>query len=548
MHPRPLRTKGHSGTLLGSHIFAIMTKLTDLDLVTKLEDLLLQRNAREGFQLLEQHPEIMSLLNPSQPGSISLLLCIAQWIDLGYRALPLLEECYARFSEIDIANARFIDALKLKLVEAFLCLSAENLDEAISRIDMILSAGHDIMHPELRFTVHFWKGRAHRKRGDYDAALLHITTARKTAQQCSAMKLVAVAKIHESWLLFQRGERRQAIRLLDEAEEELRSTGHALSLGNIQSARGRFVRRSGEYARALAHFEHAIEIYAAGFSNHPNCARALVNAAYVKRLIALDMQARTKGAAKGATQARYLSICREALDMLARAGEIYGAHHHQTGTGSVLVNAGHLHLESGDIDRAAREAEKAFALGKDKHDQILMARARILHSAVELTLAEEDIEEDAGVEAHAALALEYADESVELAHHTQNNRLLAAAYITRGLVAAADFFEDWEAAKSYAAKANDLLNRDDRDHLLKELTALKTKLLHSAGIDPTLRQWSEGYLGNKTFQQIQEEFAEIVIPKVWLNNGKNVTRVAQQLSISPKKVRRILRNVQPPKN
>jgi tetratricopeptide (TPR) repeat protein len=234
--------------------------------------------------------------------------------------------------------------------------------------------------------------------------------------------------------------------------------------------------------------------------------------------------------------------------MLARAGEIYGAHHHQTGTGSVLVNAGHLHLESGDIDRAAREAEKAFALGKDKHDQILMARARILHSAVELARAEEDIEEDAGVEAHAALALEYAGESVELAHHTQNKRLLAAAYIARGLVAAADFFEDWEAAKSYAAKANDLLNRDDRDHLLKELTALKTKLLHSAGINPTLRQWSEGYLGNKTFQQIQEEFAEIVIPKVWLNNGKNVTRVAQQLSISPKKVRRILRNVELPKN
>jgi DNA-binding NtrC family response regulator len=49
-------------------------------------------------------------------------------------------------------------------------------------------------------------------------------------------------------------------------------------------------------------------------------------------------------------------------------------------------------------------------------------------------------------------------------------------------------------------------------------------------------------LGNKSFQQIQEEFAELVIPKVWNSVGKNVTLVAQKLSISPKKIRRILRN------
>jgi hypothetical protein len=49
-------------------------------------------------------------------------------------------------------------------------------------------------------------------------------------------------------------------------------------------------------------------------------------------------------------------------------------------------------------------------------------------------------------------------------------------------------------------------------------------------------------IGDKTFQQISEEFAELVIPKVWLREGKIVSRVAQRLSISPKKVRRVLRN------
>ena len=51
-------------------------------------------------------------------------------------------------------------------------------------------------------------------------------------------------------------------------------------------------------------------------------------------------------------------------------------------------------------------------------------------------------------------------------------------------------------------------------------------------------------MGNKTFQQVQEEFAEIVIPKVWLRvrEGQNISRGVERLSISPKKIRRILRN------
>jgi hypothetical protein len=49
-------------------------------------------------------------------------------------------------------------------------------------------------------------------------------------------------------------------------------------------------------------------------------------------------------------------------------------------------------------------------------------------------------------------------------------------------------------------------------------------------------------VGDKTFQQIAEEFAEIVIPKVWIREDRKISRVAESLSISPKKVRRILRN------
>jgi DNA-binding NtrC family response regulator len=128
-----------------------------------------------------------------------------------------------------------------------------------------------------------------------------------------------------------------------------------------------------------------------------------------------------------------------------------------------------------------------------------------------------------------------------LAAHTQNRRLLAAAHIERGMTAANDFFEDWELARRCVNEATDLIGVGESDQLLEDLAALKSRIMRASGINDTLRGWSEGMVGDKTFQQISEEFAEIVIPKVWHREGKKISRVAECLSISPKKVRRILR-------
>lgn len=512
-------------------------------LLSDLEQSLVRRNVQAGFELLDSSLGKTGRIDHRDRNAVSLLLCLAQWTDLGYRDLAFLDSFLAKFAAADPARMPVLDFLKWTLVQGYRSLAGEDVERAISCMDIALRAGDGVMPWNLVFLAHFWKGRAHRKKGEYELALLHICAAQKCAREADAPRLVAVTKIHESWLVFQKGERRQAMRLLDEAEIELKSTGHSLSLGNIESARGRFVRRSGEYAKALAHFEKSIKIYSRTHANHPNLARAMVNAAYVKRLIALDSQPQSRGGqARGAAHARYLQTTREALDLLQRAGEIYAMHHHQGGTGSVLVNSGHLHLESGDIDQAATEAIRAYTLGNEKGDQILMARAMVLQAAVELARSEEQLGDDPDASHHAVLAVQYADRAIEIARHTQNKRLLAEAYIARGLAAADDLFQEWDVAKEYAAKAADLLSADDRDHLFRELSALKQKILRSTGIDQTLRLWSDGELGNKTFQQVQEEFAELVIPKIWLNMGKNVTRVSQKLSISPKKVRRILRN------
>jgi tetratricopeptide (TPR) repeat protein len=510
--------------------------------IAVLEEAIINREAGVGFRLLDESEAVIAETDPSSPYALSLLLCLAQWIDLGYTKTNAFNRLYGAAELLEATSLSIIDYLRWHLVQAFHASSHENLNRAIHHLEVVQLAGEEILPMYLKFLSQYWMGRWRRRRGEYERALENIKTAQVLAFNLKAMRLVAVTKIHESWLVFQRGDRRLAFELLNEAEAELLPTGHALSLGNIESARGRFVRRSGEYSRALVHFEKAIELFSTIAPEHVNLARALVNAAYVKRLISLDMSAKT-ATAQGKDHARHLRILSEALAMLERARAIYAQHCHQGGTGSVLVNAGHIHLESGDIDRAAVEASNAFTLGKERQDVILMSRARNLQAAIELECAEEELGDDPDIALHANRAVQYAEEAIELARKTQNRRLLAEAYIARGKAAAQAFFEDWDIAKDYIARTAELLGSEDKDHLLQEFNVLKARSLRATGIDEVLRRWSNGETGDKSFQQIEEEFAEIIIPKVWVKCGKNVSRVATQLSISPKKVRRILRSI-----
>lgn len=188
------------------------------------------------------------------------------------------------------------------------------------------------------------------------------------------------------------------------------------------------------------------------------------------------------------------------------------------------------------------KAKEAFRLGKDRQNHILMARAGTLQALIHNERAEEQIGDTIDMAMHANHAKVCAEEAAEIAKMTQNKRLLAGAYIARSTVAVSDFFQDWEAAKQFAMLAGELLSREDRDHLSKELGQLKARILRATGIHDMLRSWSEGIVHDKTFQQVTEEFAEIVIPKVWMRDDRKVSRVAEKLSISPKKVRRVLRN------
>lgn len=512
------------------------------------------RRIAEGKSLLQRSEHLLAALPSLEPGATRLLLLIAQWVDVGYRDYHFLEKMLLRFPPDCRHHLALADYVRLRMVEAFCALSTDEVSCAVDALDLVLKTGTDLPGEGLTALAHFWKGRAHRKKGEYETALLHVVRARELAQAAEDEVSTAVIQIHEGWLLFQKGKRREALRLLSSAEDVLRSTDHFVALGNIESARGRIVRRSGEYTRALDYFDRAIALYAQGDPNHLNMARALVNAAYVRRLLALQLRRKIdahpasgtgsgSGVPNGARlRGRYQQICDDAIRDLNRAREIYELHAHSGGIANVIFNIGYLHLDCGDIDRAAKEAAEAYRMGLDKDETILMARARILQAAAENARVEEQLGEDVDLAVYANNARRHGDEALALARNTQNRRLVAGAWIVLGMTAANEFFQDWEEARRCSSEAAALMEAGENDHLADELAALKSRIVQVSGISDTLRGWSEGMVGDKTFQQITEEFAEIVIPKVWLREDRKISRVAERLSVSPKKVRRILRN------
>ncbi|MGH9567145.1 MAG: hypothetical protein ACRD4I_14260, partial [Candidatus Angelobacter sp.] len=99
---------------------------------------------------------------------------------------------------------------------------------------------------------------------------------------------------------------------------------------------------------------------------------------------------------------------------------------------------------------------------------------------------------------------------------------------------------DLEDARHCCDRAASFMKSAQDEDLLDALQVLKQKIIPPGSVDPSLRAWSRGETGGKSFQKLAEEFAEIVIPRVWEKEGKKVARVARVLKVSPKKVRRIL--------
>jgi tetratricopeptide (TPR) repeat protein len=515
------------------------------------------RRIRSGIARLETHQTIIESLDPTQRNAAPLVGHLAQWVEAGFSNPALIRELLSRFPKDLTTDLSVFDYVHLRLAEALVAMANEEFDQAISRLEIALTLENQVRFGELVAISNYWIGKCHRRMERYDNALRHTAKARELALALGHDKMAAVMKVLESWLIFKRGKPKEATRILGEAETVLLETDDHKTLGNIQSAYGRIARREGRYDDAITHFTAGISEFKRCSTPSRHLARSLTNMAFAKQLIALQLQhkmdlevaRRRKShghiAARVTTsklreRARMEELREEAQKHLAEAEGIYLRANDLRGSGMVHLNRGLVYLDSGELDRASEEASAAYQLGQEKSDNLLLTRARILGATVESAKFEERIEEGGDPDVHAKLASQLAHEAVERAQRTQNRRLLARAFITEGLILSNDFFNDSEATRRCTDRATMLLKNAGHDYLWEYLQVLKDRVHRAGGIDSALREWSRGIVRDKTFQQITEEFAGIVIPKVWKFEGQNISRVVTRLSISPKKVRRIL--------
>jgi tetratricopeptide (TPR) repeat protein len=537
----------------------------DAGFLAQLQQHVAAREIERGIACLASRSDLTAPLDSSQKNAARLMAHLAIWTDIGFTGPPL-RETLKRFAPESRSKLSITDYICLRMAEGMVAMAEEAMETALGHFDFVLGLGEELDDQFLLSIAYFWKGRCLRRRGEYDEALIYTGKGRDLVLELGHPRMAAVMQVLEGWLLFQQGKWKEAVRISQVAERALGETDDYVTLGNIQSFYGRMARREGRFDKAIEFFESAIRHYGKRDPKHPNLARSLANMALAKRGIALQLQKRIdrevqrrrktpakteanppsggRDAQKRDYRDRVNLLRREALEHLKAAQSIYQQRPSHHGVGTVYLNAAYIHLDGGDFQRAEEEAVSAYETAEAKQDYILMVRARILQCMIANAKVEEEIGEGPDPGNHARRAFEFSQQAVELAKHTQHHLLLANAHVWQGLTQCNSFFDNPEAARaSYdLARASCGTNQPD-NNMLQDLQTLGAKILRKGSVHPALKAWSQGAVGDKTFRQISEEFAEIVIARVWEREGRKVSRVATRLSISPKKVRRILARV-----
>ncbi|HEX3681355.1 MAG TPA: hypothetical protein VHU83_02355 [Bryobacteraceae bacterium] len=528
------------------------------ELCRQLRECLQQRQIGAGIALLTQYTGELVNIQPGQPCAGLAVGSLAQWVDVGFEGSGLLADLLARFPKPSRPALPLSDYVHLRLAEALVAMRNEDLSEALRHLEAALNMGDELQDAKIAAVASLWKARCLRKAGEYDQALEITRRGIAIANEIGSLKMAAVMRTLESWLLFQRGETKPALAILLEAETALRDTDDFITLGNIQSTYGRIALREGRYDHAMQYFDTSIDIFKRRASLEGYLARSLTNTAQAKRFAALqlrrsiDARRERERTAKPADAARHgksgqlermHELLRNAQADLAKADAIYkrmGNHH---GAGNVDVNLASVYLDLGELDKAQERALEAFDLGATKADSLLMCRARVVEAMVANARFEEQIGETEDPSRFAQLAHDCAKEAVDLGERTGSRRLRAQAHICQGLTLVNGFFNNTEAARACCNRAEEYLDHDRHDALWQEVEILRAKILHGGVEDPNLRAWSQGEVGNKSLQAVVADFEELVIRRVWEREDRKVSRVAQRLAVSPKKVRRVLRHL-----
>src|SRR5450759_1847555 len=490
----------------------------DAGFLSQLQEHVAAREIERGIACLRSHQDLIANLDPSQENAARLLAQLAIWTDIGFSGPPL-QELLKRFdhSEPGLRSKLSIaDYICLRMAEGMAAMGEEAMETAIGHFDFALSLGEELDDRFLLAIVYFWKGRCLRRRGEYDEALIYTGKGKDLAVALGHMRMAAVMKVLESWLLFQQGKWKEAMRISQAAESALRETDDYVTLSaTFNPSTGEWRAGKAVSIKRLSFSRMPFAIMASGIHGirtwrdrwqtwHSPSAGSLFSCR--KESTAMPSGAgRPQPAAKRSRAQPAMNRIRASMTIAADwpsfaakrlstwmppRPSISSA---RTITESVrFTNAAYIHLDSGDFQRAEEEAASAYDVAEQKQDYILMGRARILQCMIENAKVEEEIGEGADPGSHARRAFEFSQEAIDLAKHTQHHLLLANAHLWQGLTQCNSFFDDPEAARESYDLARASCGANPPDNMWQDLQKIGEKILRKGSVHPALKAWSQG--------------------------------------------------------
>jgi tetratricopeptide (TPR) repeat protein len=510
------------------------------------------RRIQHGMNLLSDMTCIIESFDPSVEHAAAFLGILAEWSDLGFGKLDSVKRLIASYDVQRRSKLPVYEYIPLRMAEGMVAMTEEMLDKAIDHFSIVLKLAEEVSAWDILAIVNYWTARCERKKGKYEDALLHVRKAREVQGAHGQIQNEVPARMLESLILFENGNSKQALSGLREAEVILSQTDDYLTRGNIQSTYGRIFERELRFGQAIEHYTQAIEQFRKGESEGFHLARTIVDMSFTRIQMARRLRQNIEGypdqkkdEAHTPPRASFLKELSGLYVIIVKdldyAAGIYASSPNARGTARVHLYRGYLYLDMGKLDFAAQEAGLAYVAAESMHDFILMASVRNLQCMIANARVEDEIE---GWTDHAVASQDYARDAVELATNTQNRRLMAVVYTWYGLTCSNGFFGAQPRMRDNAREAMDkaafYLEPGVRDYIWEDFQILKRRLSEGTALAPKLIQWAHGEVGEKTFRQLEEDFADLVIPRMWEQENRKISRVASRLSISPRKVRRVL--------
>src|SRR5258708_10882206 len=235
----------------------------DAGFLSQLREHVAAREIERGIACLRSQQDLISNLDPSQENAAHLLAYLGIWVDSGVRG-PAVQELLQRFEQLEpgLRSKLSIGGYSvLRMAEGMNAMVEEAMETAIGHFDFVLSLGKELDDRFLLAIACFWKGRCLRRRGEYDEALIYTGKGKDLAVGLGHLRMAAVMQVIESWLLFQQGKWKEAVRISQAAEKVLGETDDYVKLGNIQSFYGRMARREGRFRQTVGFFGRPLRRY-----------------------------------------------------------------------------------------------------------------------------------------------------------------------------------------------------------------------------------------------------------------------------------------------